>query len=537
MPRKRANSSIGQKTATTVSIAPGTHSPWEFRDALHIAPSFPNHQQATFITLDASPCCFVTLTQRTVTHPSLFEDNLPRMEEKFSEKDTAGFRNFAQESPANTHTHRPTEGRDGERRPEWARRRWWLGRWMGWGDSEDQPSQNEALTRALQSQLQEADAQTHALHHQLQEAQSNLRQEQYSNQRLRQTIKSIESERDNMSLSMKNQEAQIRQVQALAFVGIGGDSWAAGDDGTVRTELENLHIRVKNWAKKYAVEDMGGIKGLPADEHGSFIQLLAQIVRLRSGAQTVIEHLESASFKKKAPVMCLQGLLSHHLYTKIISQPFFVLGDAGEALKSVYMAIRQGEFSTASARAQTQQTNVYEVNESESHLWRSKTLQLLATPPPDMQQGNGSLQEGVATYIACQTMVCDNLATQFFNSPAKHLIGFSSRKGGNTETQCISDLKSIVQSAGELSYRLWSRRTVLGVRSLLELKNEPFVSRSDLMKAHPLHRLYEDDKRCDGWFVSIVTHPAVLGFGSSDGKDYSTGRVWMKAEVWLSESI
>ena len=192
------------------------------------------------------------------------------------------------------------------------------------------------------------------------------------------------------------------------------------------------------------------------------------------------------------------------------------------------------QFSTGT---ETQQTNVYEVNESESHLWRSKTLRLIATPPPDMQQGDGSPQGEVPTYRASQTTVCHNLATEFYNSPARHLVGLSSRKGGNTETQCLSDLDSIVQSAGELSSRLWSRRTVLGVRSLLELGNEPFVARSDLMKAHPLHRLYEDDDRCDGGFVGIVTHPAVLGFGSSDGKDYSTGRVWMKAEVWLSESI
>ncbi len=154
-----------------------------------------------------------------------------------------------------------------------------------------------------------------------------------------------------------------------------------------------------------------------------------------------------------------------------------------------------------------------------------------------MQQGAGSSQGEVPTYNASQTTVCHNLATEFSYSPARHLIGLSSRKGGNTETQCFSDLESIVQSAGELSSRLWTRRTVLVVKSLLELESEPFAARSDLMKAHPLHRLYEDDNRCDGWLVSIVTHPAVLGFGSSDGKDYSTARVWMKAEVWLSENI
>ncbi len=265
------------------------------------------------------------------------------MQEESSEEDTASLRNPPQGPPSNTQPNRPIEGQDREPRPERVRRRPWLGRWMSWEDSEDQPSQNEAVVRVLQSRLQDAKAQIHLLHNQLQEARNNLRHEQDAARWLRQKAKSIESERDNMTLSMKNQEAQIRQVQTLAFVGIGGDSWAAGDDGTVRTELENLHLRMKNWAKKYATADMDDIKGLPPDEHGSFIELLAHVVRLRSGAQNPIEHLESAAIKKKAPAMCLQGLLSHHVYAKIISWPFFALGDAGETLQSIYMRICQGE--------------------------------------------------------------------------------------------------------------------------------------------------------------------------------------------------
>jgi hypothetical protein len=233
--------------------------------------------------------------------------------------------------------------------------------------------------------------------------------------------------------------------------------------------------------------------------------------------------------KRKSPAMCLQGLLSHYVYAKIINRPFFVLGDAGEALQSVYEGLQQGEISHRASKSAD--TNVYEVNGNESHLWRSKTLQLLATPQPNVQQ-----EDKIHGYSASQKRVCHEFAREFYDSPAKHLIE-PSHKGGNADTQCFNDLESIVQHAGELSYRLWSRRTALGVLSLPELKNEPFVARSEFMKAHPLHRLYEDDDRCDGWFVSVVAHPAVLGFGSSDMKDYSTDRVWMKAEVWLAKSI
>jgi hypothetical protein len=229
---------------------------------------------------------------------------------------------------------------------------------MSWDDSEDQRARDEALICELQSQVRSARSRIRHLKNEIQEAQdqaqearsqvqqiwSQLRVEQDANRRLHQAAQSIQSERDSMSVSIKKQEAQIRQVQALAFEGIGGDSWAAGDEGTVRTDLENLHTRVKSWAKKYAVEDMSEVlKGLGPDEHISFIQLLASVVRLRAGTQNSMKHLESTSMKKKSPAMCLQGLLAYHVYAKIIGQPFLALGDAAETLHNVYMGIQQGE--------------------------------------------------------------------------------------------------------------------------------------------------------------------------------------------------
>ncbi|KAH6612880.1 hypothetical protein B0J18DRAFT_441301 [Chaetomium sp. MPI-SDFR-AT-0129] len=178
---------------------------------------------------------------------------------------------------------------------------------------------------------------------------------------------------------------------------------------------------------------------------------------------------------------------------------------------------------------------IQQVNERESHLWRSKTLRLLSAPPSNAQPGDGR-----PSYSAAQKTVCRNLAIDFYTSPAQHLIKPPTQPGGDAQEQdnaCLTDLEAISQHAGELSSRLWSRRTALRVKSLAELKDERFVARSELMKAHPLHRLYEDDDECDGWLVGVVTHPAVLGFGSGDGRDYTAPRVWMKAEVWLAKDI
>ncbi|KAL2181473.1 uncharacterized protein P884DRAFT_273981 [Thermothelomyces heterothallicus CBS 202.75] len=315
-----------------------------------------------------------------------------------------------------------------------------------------------------------------------------------------------------MSRSVQNQEEQIRQVQTLVFEGIGSDSWAAGDDGTVRADLENLHSRLKSWAKKYAIEDMREIRKLVPEEYNPFIQLLAEVVHLNSGMSSPIEHLESPLMNKKSPAMCIQGLLAHHVYSGIISQPFFVFGDRGALLQSVFEQIQQ-------------------VDQNESHMLRARTLRLLATPPPSANQGNDTHD----SYRSLQKATCRELAGVFYNSPARHLIKPAGRADGEAASQCFNDLESIMQYAGELSHRLWSRRTTLRVRTLHDLRETSFREGFEYMRAHPLHRLYEDDDRCDGWFASVVTHPAVVGLGSSDGKDYSTPRVWIKAEVWLAE--
>jgi hypothetical protein len=244
-------------------------------------------------------------------------------------------------------------GREAETRPRKEGKAPWFGfniGFLGRGDSDEGASQTETLSHELENRIQDSEARINALQSELSEARSQLKEasrtiraEQDTNRWLRRTVRSMESERDNVNLNIQKQEAQIRQVQALAFEGIGNDSWAAGDDGTVRADLENLHSRLKSWAKKYAVGEMSTIKELALDERESVIRVLAEVVRFRPGAQNTIDHLESTPMNKRSPAMCLQGLFSHYVYSTVIKQPFFALGNAGEALHYVYDRLRQGE--------------------------------------------------------------------------------------------------------------------------------------------------------------------------------------------------
>src|SRR4051812_47207738 len=132
------------------------------------------------------------------------------MEDELREEDVATSRAARRASPVG----RLPGPRSARPRP----RLGWLGRLANSGE---EAAQNEVSVDELLSQIHELRNQVRNARNEANEARSRVRAEQDVNRRLHQTIKEIESERDSMSLGVKKQEAQIRQVQALAFEGIG----------------------------------------------------------------------------------------------------------------------------------------------------------------------------------------------------------------------------------------------------------------------------------------------------------------------------
>jgi hypothetical protein len=100
-----------------------------------------------------------------------------------------------------------------------------------------------------------------------------------------------------------------------------------------------------------------------------------------------------------------------------------------------------------------------------------------------------------------------------------------------------ASLRTIMEHAGEISYKLWTQRSYVVCYGLAILLS-PFNHASDYLKAHSFHGgdLFEDEKALDGWKVLLVTHPAVVVHGDSRGTDYSRKRILKKAVVWMGDS-
>ena len=164
------------------------------------------------------------------------------------------------------------------------------------------------------------------------------------------------------------------------------------------------------------------------------------------------------------------------------------------------------------------------VDMKESHAWRSKMLQLL-----NRASGDGTASQ----YSERRASFCTHRAREFYAKTAMVLLKQLPDEGVKA---CFGVLDGIMKSAGELSGRLWSRKTNLSFGKLQHFSGDYFTAGSPHLDAHPIHHLEDDDdERYNGWVVGLVVHPLVSGLGNSDGSDYTTERVWMKAQVWLEE--
>lgn len=131
---------------------------------------------------------------------------------------------------------------------------------------------------------------------------------------------------------------------------------------------------------------------------------------------------------------------------------------------------------------------------------------------------------------ALRQKVCSRHAAAFLEGPARHLLQA-------VPTDAISDrlqrVETIFQTAGKLSYQLWTQVTYFECRGLQDLKNETFSIDSAVMEVHPLVHLDEAPARVNERPITMVVNPLVQVWGTDEAEGYEQCRVWAKAVVWL----
>ena len=130
-------------------------------------------------------------------------------------------------------------------------------------------------------------------------------------------------------------------------------------------------------------------------------------------------------------------------------------------------------------------------------------------------------ERAIAWFSEIQTL-------NFMNGPARYLFDFDSN-----DEEKKKELQAIYQQAGTLSYRLWTQRTYLQCTTLREMGRQTFDADNEYLTPHSLVRYDDHEDQLKGRPITLIVHPLIQAFGTNEGKDYGSGRIWACAEVWL----
>jgi hypothetical protein len=150
---------------------------------------------------------------------------------------------------------------------------------------------------------------------------------------------------------------------------------------------------------------------------------------------------------------------------------------------------------------------------------------LLPALGANSNDGEKNLRSMSETAIA---QICELQASNFMNGAARYLFDFDGKDEENKK-----ELQAIYQQAGTLSYRLWTQRTYLQCVTLREMGRPTFDADDEYLTPHSLVRYDDHEDQLKGKQITLIVHPLIQAFGTNEGKDYGSGRIWACAEVWL----
>jgi hypothetical protein len=115
------------------------------------------------------------------------------------------------------------------------------------------------------------------------------------------------------SFIRKQQEASFRQMESAR--------WLPMDEGKVMGNLDRLKRDMRNWAKATSIKDNPLLQSFGEVEFAALMQDLANVALVENGQLP-----EGLSTTARSPMLLLNALLAHSVYTSFFRSPFFFLG-------------------------------------------------------------------------------------------------------------------------------------------------------------------------------------------------------------------
>lgn len=139
------------------------------------------------------------------------------------------------------------------------------------------------------------------------------------------------------------------------------------------------------------------------------------------------------------------------------------------------------------------------------------------------------------TLATCKARYADALTDKFLNSAARLCLKQETEWRAGER---MNFLKDEISRALEFSLQLWAQRSRLDVMDLQMFHHHElgkYVHYSELMEPHQSQRS-EAPEDYHGRRILMVVQPAIVAFGTEDGRDYDEiSRVCLKGRVWMGD--
>jgi hypothetical protein len=341
-------------------------------------------------------------------------------------------------------------------------------------------------------------------------------------------------ESESEKLVMREEHnAFIRKQQEASFGRMESARWLPMDEGKVMHELDRLKTDMRSWAKATSFKDNSRLRSFAEaeSESAALMQELANVALVENGQLP-----EGLSTIARSPMLLLNALLAHSVYTSFFRSPFFFLGDndpnaASNArperiLEDIYERAQEGKSNLLVPNCLSLTALG---NQQDAHIWRSQTLRLLKPPlRNDAIDADADAEKQLRrTTEDSIAQAAGRQASAFLASPARYLIE------DNANTVLTNKFNKIYSDAAKLSYTLWTRRTQMRCFTLHEIKHLAFDHESPDFDPDNLVRFEDHEDHLKGKTVTVIVHPLLKVYGTDEAKDYDQGRVWAKGVVWL----
>ena len=339
-------------------------------------------------------------------------------------------------------------------------------------------------------------------------------------------------ESESVKLVMREEHnAFIRKQQEASFGQMKSARWLPMDEGKVMHELDRLKTDMRSWAKATSFKDNSRLRSFAEVESAALMQDLANVALVENGQLP-----DGLSTIAKSPMLLLNALLAHSVYTSFFRSPFFFLGNndpnaASNArperiLEDIYERAQEGKSHLLIPNCLSLTALG---NQQDAHIWRSQTLRLLMPP---LRNDATDADADAEKQLRCTTedsiaQAAGRQASAFLASPARYLIE------DNANTVLTNKFNKIYSDAAKLSYMLWTRRTQMRCFTLHEIEHLAFDHESPDFDPDNLVRFEDHEDHLKGKTVTVIVHPLLKVYGTDEAKDYDQGRVWAKGVVWL----